>query len=416
MREAALLSEPADTPDGVAEIAWPDGLVACTRGDADALRAARGRLGGSPAEHAVTLDASLAAFETALAGRVDEAARDLARIEWDNADAARQFELGSRHPFVTAIDRLATGRWLLAAGDTAQAVRMLLSHETELPGSLHPLPVANMILGSLALPTLARIEEVRGLADRAATSASGRAAPAESHRSPEGRSAAPEDHTNKNIRSVPRVLLPLRRPLRETSPFPVVPTNRFDARAGDRIAHLTSASDIGPIRGSRAQPPEPSWSGPPHSKGVGMARINFGRVVVGAIVAGLVINVVETIVNMFIMAHAMEELLASLNLGPLGGVALGGYVVLAFVLGFLIVWTYAAIRPRYGPGPWTAMRAGLAVWAAFYLLGAGSNWLMGIVPGPLYLHTLLYTLPMMLAAAVAGGMMYREEARVANVP
>jgi hypothetical protein len=41
---------------------------------------------------------------------------------------------------------------------------------------------------------------------------------------------------------------------------------------------------------------------------------------------------------------------------------------------------------------------------------------MGIVPGHLYLHTLLYTLPMMLAAAVAGGMMYREEARVANVP
>jgi hypothetical protein len=41
---------------------------------------------------------------------------------------------------------------------------------------------------------------------------------------------------------------------------------------------------------------------------------------------------------------------------------------------------------------------------------------MGIVPGPLYLHTLLYTLPMMLAAAVAGGMMYREESRVADVP
>jgi hypothetical protein len=167
MRAAALLSEPAEAPDGVAEIAWLDGLIACTRGDADALRAARGRIGDSTAEYAATLEASLAAMETGMAGRFDQAARDLARIEWDNADAARQFELGSRHPFVTAIDRLATGRWLLAGGDTAQAVRMLLLHETELPGSLHPLPVANMILGSLALPTLARIEEARGLADRA---------------------------------------------------------------------------------------------------------------------------------------------------------------------------------------------------------------------------------------------------------
>jgi hypothetical protein len=170
------------------------------------------------------------------------------------------------------------------------------------------------------------------------------------------------------------------------------------------------------MRRPQAQPPEPSRPDLLIPKGVGMARINVGRVVVGAIVAGLVINVVETIVNMFILAHEMEELLASLNRGPLGGVAMGGYVVLGFVLGFLIVWTYAAIRPRYGPGPRTAMRAGLAVWAAFYLLGAGSNWLVGIVPGHLYLHTLLYTLPMMLAAAVAGGMTYREEVRVANVP
>lgn len=140
-----------------------------------------------------------------------------------------------------------------------------------------------------------------------------------------------------------------------------------------------------------------------------MGRINMGRVILGAIAAGLVINVVETIVNMFITAHAMEDLLASMNLEPLGGAAMGGFIVLAFALGFLIVWTYAAIRPRYGAGPKTALRAGFAVWASFYLLGVGGNWLMGMAPTHLYIHNLLYTLPMMLAAAVAGGMVYREE-------
>ncbi len=139
-----------------------------------------------------------------------------------------------------------------------------------------------------------------------------------------------------------------------------------------------------------------------------MGRINMGRVIIGGLAAGLIINVVETIVNMFVIADAMEALVTSLNLQPMGGAAMGGFVALAFALGFLIVWTYAAIRPRYGAGPKTALRAGLAVWAAFYLLGVGANWLMGIAPGHLYLHNLLYTLPMMLAAALAGGMLYHE--------
>lgn len=140
-----------------------------------------------------------------------------------------------------------------------------------------------------------------------------------------------------------------------------------------------------------------------------MASINTGRLVLGTIAAGLVINVVETVVNTFIVADAMAELLASMNLEPVGGAAIAGYILLAFALGFLIVWTYAAIRPRYGAGPATAMRAGLAVWAAFYLLGVGSTWLMGVAPSHLYLHTLLYTLPMMLAAAYVGGRVYRED-------
>ena len=113
--------------------------------------------------------------------------------------------------------------------------------------------------------------------------------------------------------------------------------------------------------------------------------------------------------NVFVLAGPMEDLLAAMGLPPLGGPAMGGFVVLAFALGFLVVWTYAAIRPRYGAGPATGLRAGIAVWAGFYLLGVGANWLMGIVTLHLFLLTLVYTLPMMLAAGYAGGMVYREE-------
>lgn len=140
-----------------------------------------------------------------------------------------------------------------------------------------------------------------------------------------------------------------------------------------------------------------------------MSAINTARVLLGTLAAGVVINVVESVVNLFVLVGPMDEMLAARNLPPIEGAAIGGYVVLAFALGFLTVWTYAAMRPRFGQGPATALKAGAVVWAAFYLLGTGSNWLMGMVPLDLVFLTLAYTLPMMLVAAYVGGMVYREE-------
>ena len=140
-----------------------------------------------------------------------------------------------------------------------------------------------------------------------------------------------------------------------------------------------------------------------------MATINSGRLILGGIAAGVVVNVVEAIVNLSVLAGPMDELLASMNLEPIGGAAIAGFTVLAFCLGLLVVWTYAAIRPRYGAGPATALKAGLAVWAGFYLLGVGADWLTGTVTLNLFLITTAYTLPMMLAAGYVGGMVYKEE-------
>lgn len=140
-----------------------------------------------------------------------------------------------------------------------------------------------------------------------------------------------------------------------------------------------------------------------------MAPINTGKLVIGAIAAGVVINIVESIVNLFIIADQMEAMLASRNLPEMGNTAMAGFTLLAFMLGALVVWTYAAIRPRYGEGAITALKAGFAVWAAFYFLGTFTNWLMGFVGTDLFIITLAYTLPMMLAAGYVGGYLYREE-------
>ena len=42
-------------------------------------------------------------------------------------------------------------------------------------------------------------------------------------------------------------------------------------------------------------------------------------------------------------------------------------VGLTFVLGIVMVWLYALIRPRMGPGPKTAIVAALVVWFGIYV-------------------------------------------------
>jgi hypothetical protein len=41
---------------------------------------------------------------------------------------------------------------------------------------------------------------------------------------------------------------------------------------------------------------------------------------------------------------------------------MAAHLLWGFVVGIAAIWLYAAIRPRYGPGAATALRAGFAVW------------------------------------------------------
>jgi hypothetical protein len=166
LREHALDSERGRSPEGQAEVAWLDGIVACARRDTAALRAQRLLLERNGTTGAAALNRSLAAMENALAGRTAAAGRALAQLEWENADRGWHFAHGAIHPFFTAVNRLAAGRWLLAAGDTAEVMRLLLLHQTSLPQPLHPLPAVNMLLAGYTFRELALLEEARGRPER----------------------------------------------------------------------------------------------------------------------------------------------------------------------------------------------------------------------------------------------------------
>lgn len=139
-----------------------------------------------------------------------------------------------------------------------------------------------------------------------------------------------------------------------------------------------------------------------------MRGINTARVVIGGIVAGLVINVSEFIVNMVVLGADMNIAMTRLNLPPVGGQAIAVFVVSGFALGIMTTWLYAAIRPRYGPGPKTALCAGAAVWFFAYLYGGVGMTVMGVFPGRMMAIGTIWGLGEILVAAVAGAFLYKE--------
>lgn len=139
-----------------------------------------------------------------------------------------------------------------------------------------------------------------------------------------------------------------------------------------------------------------------------MGTINVGGVIKGGLVAGLLINISETVLNVPVLGARMEAELAARNLPPVGNGAIGLFVAEAFVMGLLTVWLYAAIRPRLGAGPKTAVYAGLFVWVLSTGYSALAFGVMGISSSGVIVISLAWTFVEMIIASTVGAYLYSE--------
>lgn len=144
-----------------------------------------------------------------------------------------------------------------------------------------------------------------------------------------------------------------------------------------------------------------------------MAKVNKGRIILGGLLAGLVLNAGEYLLNDSVLCEQWQTAMSALNLPQPGGCAISAMVVLMFLVGIFTIWLYAAIRPRYGAGPKTALCAGLAVWIIYCVLGFGSTLIMGMFPLRLVLTAIGWELVEIPLAALAGAWLYKEEAAAA---
>jgi len=139
-----------------------------------------------------------------------------------------------------------------------------------------------------------------------------------------------------------------------------------------------------------------------------MSSINMGRVVVGGLVAGLLINVSEFVLNAVVLVNDMNAAMAALNRPPIDNSMIVWFVLLAFGIGIMAVWVYAAVRPRFGPGVRTAICASLVVWGLAYLYPNLSTIILGLFPTRLMIIATVWGLVEVLVAGVAGAWIYTE--------
>jgi hypothetical protein len=142
-----------------------------------------------------------------------------------------------------------------------------------------------------------------------------------------------------------------------------------------------------------------------------VGKINWIRVLLGGLLAGVVINVLGFGAWWLFVRPGLIAALKDLK-QPMQGSA--GTTVLMIVLGFLtgilVIWLYAAIRPRYGAGPGTAALAGVAgglLMGVFPDIGWGLT--LTLIPARVWVLDAVTGLVVTVIATVVGAWVYKEE-------
>lgn len=139
-----------------------------------------------------------------------------------------------------------------------------------------------------------------------------------------------------------------------------------------------------------------------------MGKINFGRVLLGGLLAGLVLNIGEFVLNDVVFGAQMKVWLGKHNLGEPGGSFMVAAIGLTFVLGIVMVLVYAMIRPRCGAGPKTAVITALLLWFAIAVYCGIINGIILEVPTIALLIGMGWGLVEYILGAIAGAWLYKE--------
>jgi hypothetical protein len=140
-----------------------------------------------------------------------------------------------------------------------------------------------------------------------------------------------------------------------------------------------------------------------------MGKINVVRWILGGIVAGIALNLVDFWVDGVLLAKMWNGQLASWGLPPFSGHQITWFLAFGMIVGLASVWIYAAIRPRFGAGVKTAIYAGIAAWVLSALVpNFALMWVSHFFSGHLTAYTTLGALLEIVFGTVCGAAVYKE--------
>ena len=147
-----------------------------------------------------------------------------------------------------------------------------------------------------------------------------------------------------------------------------------------------------------------------------MGNVNRNRVILGGLLAGIIIDASEAMINGVVLSKDWADVLTKLGKSPdLSATMLVTFNVIGFITGILMVWLYAGIRSRYGAGPKTALMAALAIWVIGYAIPTVGEVGLGLIPAQLAATATGLGLIEVIIAALAGASIYKEESRATPV-
>lgn len=144
-----------------------------------------------------------------------------------------------------------------------------------------------------------------------------------------------------------------------------------------------------------------------------MGKIAWGRVILGGLVAGILWFAFEGFVHGFLLGQGWHAAMAALGRSEEQMQAGNGrfmflVTIWSFLAGIAGVWLYAAIRPRFGPGPKTGVIAGIGLWVMTYLAPSIVDYAFNLWPSELVLMPLATSFFESIIATLVGARLYKE--------
>jgi len=144
-----------------------------------------------------------------------------------------------------------------------------------------------------------------------------------------------------------------------------------------------------------------------------MHKINWVRVIIGGLVAAIILFLTDGFFHERIVGADWKAVYAGLGTAEPtqhNAFALVYFAVFELGRGLISIYLYSLMRSCCGPGPKTAVFAGVVAWIAFSVTGPAQFIPLGFYSHALWAKVAGFQLITSIVAALAGAALYKEAA------